>query len=157
MNPIKASAVMLAILLLGYGSTVSAQPMALHGVWAVTISPRNCATNQPLPVPPARTLLTFHGDGTSTESVSAAGFATGQRAIGHGKWVHTGGTTFVERTVAMILFDAGLYQAGWQLITRTITMTDANNYTSSGPSDFYNLNRQLYFTACASAVGERVQ
>ena len=157
MNPINASAVMLAILLFGFGSTVSAQPMTLHGVWAVTISPRNCATNQPLPVPPVRTLLTFHGDGTSTESVSAVGFATGQRATGHGTWRHAGGLMFVERTVAMILFDAGLYQAGWQLITRTITMTDANNYTSSGPSDFYNLNRQLYFTACASAVGERVQ
>ena len=147
----------LAILLLGYASTVSAQPVSLHGVWAVTISPRNCATNQPLPAPAVRTLLTFHGDGTSTESVSSVGFAAGQRAIGHGTWRHVGGTTFVERTVAMILFDGGMFQAGWQLITRTITMTDANNYTSSGPSDFYNLNRQLYFTACATSVGERVQ
>ena len=157
MNPIKASAVMLAILLLGYGSTASAQAMSVPGVWAVTITPRNCATNQPLPVPPHRTLLTFHRDGTSTESVSAATFAIGQRSIGHGTWAHAGGMTFVERTVAMILFDAGLFQAGWQLITRTITMTDANHYTGSGPSEFYDLNRQLYFTGCASSVGERVQ
>jgi hypothetical protein len=28
--------------------------------------------------------------------------------------------------VAMILFDAGIYQAGWQVTTRTLTMTDAS-------------------------------
>jgi hypothetical protein len=149
--------VVLAGLLLGSAGAVSAQAQTLHGVWAVTITPRNCDTNAPIPVPPVRTLLTFHRDGTSTESVAALSFAPGQRATGHGVWAHTGGQTYQERTVAMILFDGGLYRAGWQVITRHITLTDANNYTSFGPSQFYDANRQLYLTACASAVGERFQ
>jgi hypothetical protein len=148
--------VALTALLLGFASAVSAQPPTLQGAWAVTITPRDCVTNAPLPVPPFRTLLTFHGDGTSTESVATVSFAPGQRSIGHGTWTHDGGLTYRERTVAMILFDAGIYQAGWQVITRNITLTDANRYTSSGPSQFFDVNRQLYRTACASSVGERL-
>lgn len=146
----------LAALLLGSGAA-SAQAPTLHGVWAQVITPRDCATNEPLPVPPFRVLLTFHRDGTVTESVGALSFAAGQRSIGHGQWAHDGGLAYSERTVAMILFDGGIFQAGWQVTTRTITMTDANHYTSSGAAQFYDLNRQLYRTGCATSVGERFQ
>ncbi len=151
--------VALAALLLGSAGSVSAQGQTLTGVWAQVITPRNCETNQPLPLPPFRALLTFHRDGTVTESVGALAFAAGQRSIGHGMWAHAGGLTFHERTAAMILFDggAGMYQAGWQVTTRTITMLDANHYTSSGAAEFYDVNRQLYRTGCATSVGERFQ
>lgn len=144
----------LAVLLVG-SAAASAQAPTLHGVWAQVITPRDCATNAPLSVPPIRVLLTFHRDGTVTESVGALSFAAGQRSIGHGKWTHEDGLTFSERTVAMILFDAGIYQGGWQVTTRTITMTDANHYTSAGAAQFYDTNGQLYRTACATSVGER--
>jgi hypothetical protein len=146
----------LAALLLG-SSVASAQAPTLHGVWAQVITPRDCATNEPLPVPPFRVLLTFHRDGTVTESVGALSFAPGQRSIGHGKWAHDGGLTFSERTVAMILFNGGIYQAGWQVTTRTLTMSDADHYTSSGAAQFYDVNRQQYRAACATSVGERFQ
>ena len=144
-------------LLLGSASGVAAQAVTLEGVWGVTITPRNCTTNEPLPLPPHRTILTFHRDGTTTESVGVLTFAPGQRAIGHGIWAHAGGQIFNERTVAMILFDAGIYRAGWQVISRTITMTDANNYTGFGPSQFFDANRQMYLAGCASSVGVRFQ
>ena len=146
----------LAVLLVGSGAA-SAQAPTLHGVWTQVITPRDCATNEPLPVPPFRVLLMFHRDGTVTESVGALSFAAGQRSIGHGQWAHDGGLTFSERTVAMILFDGGIYQAGWQVTTRTITMTDADHYTSCGAAQFYDVNGQLYRTGCATSVGERFQ
>lgn len=149
--------VALAILLPGSVGAVSAQAQTLQGVWAQTITPHHCETNQPFPS--FRALLTFHRDGTVTESVGAPTFAAGQRSIGHGLWAHDGGLTYSERTVAMILFTGGTgsYQEGWQLTTRTITMTDANHYTSSGAAQFYDVNRQLYRTGCATSVGERLQ
>lgn len=149
--------VALVALLFGSAGEVWAQGQTLTGVWAQTITPRDCATNEPLPVPPFRALLTFHRDGAVTESVASLSFAAGQRSIGHGGWVHAGGLTFHERTAAMILFDGGIYQAGWQVTTRTITMSDAHHYTSSGAAQFYDVNRQLYRTACATSVGERFQ
>jgi hypothetical protein len=152
--------VVLATLLLGSADAVSAQAPTLHGVWAQIITPRDCATNQPLPfAPPFRVLLTFHRDGTVTESVGAPSFAAGQRSPGHGQWTHDGGLTYSERTVAMILFTGGTgaYQEGWQITTRTITMTDANHYMGSGAAQFYDVNRQLYRTGCATSVGERFQ
>ena len=146
-------------LLLGTPGAAWAQGMTLTGVWAQVIAPRDCATNEPLPIPPFRALLTFHRDGTVTESVGSLSFAAGQRSIGHGLWAHAGGQTFHERTPAMILFDGGpgMYQAGWQVTTRTITMIDANHYTGSGAAQFYDVNRQLYRTGCATSTGERFQ
>jgi hypothetical protein len=51
-----------AALLLGSTGSASAQGQTLTGVWAQVITPRSCETNQPLPVPPFRALLTFHRD-----------------------------------------------------------------------------------------------
>jgi hypothetical protein len=147
----------LSALLLGLPDAASAQALTLPGVWAQVVTPRNCATNEPLPVPPFRGLHTFHRDGTLTESVGTLSFAPGQRSSGHGTWTHAGGLTFHERTVAMILFTGGIYQAGWQVITRTVTMTDADHYTSSGTSEFFDLNGQIYLAACATSAGERAR
>ena len=81
-----------AALLLGSAGSVSAQGQTLTGVWAQVITPRNCETNQPLPVPPFRALLTFHRDGTVTESVGALAFAAGTalhraRHVGARRWL----------------------------------------------------------------------
>lgn len=149
--------VALAALPFGTAGGVSAHAPTLQGVWTQVITPRDCVTNEPLPVPPFRALLTFHRDGTVTESVAALSFAPGQRSIGHGNWAHAGGLTYSERTVAMIVFGGGIYQAGSQVTTRTITMTDADHYTSSGAAQFYDADGQLYRTGCATSVGERFQ
>ena len=147
----------LSAVLFGSPDVVSAQAPTLPGVWAQVVTPRNCATNEPLPVPPFRGLHTFHRDGTLSESVGTVSFAPGQRSDGHGTWTHAGGLMFRERTVAMILFNGGIYQAGWQVITRTVTMTDADHYTGSGTSQFFDVNGQIYFTACATSAGERAR
>jgi hypothetical protein len=47
------------------------------------------------------------------------------------------------------------FQAGWQIATQTITLTGPDNFTMTGSSQFFNLNREVYRVGCASRVGER--
>ena len=142
--------------LLGFPTPSIAQPapQMLEGVWAVASTPRDCTTGSVLG-PPIRALMTFHQGGTLTESAALLLFAPGQRSSSHGVWTHTTGLTFRERTVTMILFDGGPFQAGWTLTTHDIVVSDANNFSSTGTTGFYDLNRQFLRAVCASRTGER--
>jgi hypothetical protein len=151
-----------AALFLGLAGPAFAQPRALEGVWGVVTQERNCATNAPLG-PTTRALVTYHADGTVTESRYIPVFAPGQLSEGHGIWSHGGGQTFNGRVVTMVQFDSAPgsppgspgFQAGWQIATQTITMSGPDNFTMTGSSQFFNLSREPYRTGCASRVGER--
>ena len=146
--------VVAAATLFGFSTTAFAQDRALEGVWAVTSTPRDCTTGATLG-PPIRALMTFHEGGTITESAALLLFAPGQRSLGHGVWTPAGGSTFRERTLTLILFDAGPFQAGWTLTTHNIILSDANNFTSTGTTGFYDTNRQFLREVCASRAGQR--
>ena len=47
------------------------------------------------------------------------------------------------------------FLAGWQIGSQTATLIDADHVATTGQIQFYDVNRQLYRTACASGVGER--
>ena len=151
-------------LLVASASPASAQGGSpLVGVWGVSATPRNCTTNDPLG-PPVRALMTFHQDGTSFASEALLLFAPGQRSIGHGTWAPSGGLTYTERTVVMIQFETPPntppgspgFPAGWAISTHTIIMTGTDQFTSTGGTQFYNLDRQTYRPGvCATRVGER--
>jgi hypothetical protein len=145
------------------GSTALAQPpaAAIQGTWGVLVTLRNCATNAPLG-PPFNSLVTFAEGGTISESPGGAAFAPDQRSAGHGVWAHQGGVTFSQRMIALLRFATPPnfpvspgFQAGWQIITHTVTMSDADHFTSAGNGREYDLNRQLVRTGCSTAVGER--
>jgi hypothetical protein len=140
-------------LLFGFATTSFAQS-EVEGLWAVLTTPRDCTTGAALG-PPVRALMTFHQGGTTTETEALLLFAPGQRSIGHGVWSHTGGLTFRQRTVTMILFDGGPFQAGWTLTTQNVVLSDPNNFTSTGSTGVYDTNRQFLRTICASRTGER--
>ena len=133
---------------------------ALEGVWAMSITLRDCATTAPLG-PPFRTLLTFHAGGTMSESPGATQFAPGQRSNGHGLWSHAGGATFTSRFVAMVLYDtppappAPGFQAGWQVVQSTFTLADTDRLTVAATVEFFDLNRQRYRAACPTGAAER--
>jgi hypothetical protein len=139
-------------------SSAFAQPRAIVGVWAIQVTPRDCATTAPIG-PPSRALFTFHEGGTLSESPANPGFAPGQRTLGHGVWTSTGPSTYTSRIVAAIVFDSPssppAFQAGWQVGSQNATLVDADRITTTGQVQFYDLNRQLYRTACASGIGER--
>jgi hypothetical protein len=134
----------------------------LVGVWGASIQPRDCATGAALG-PPIRALYTYHQDGTVLVSPGALAFMPGQRSVGHGTWTHSHGGMFVERVVALILFTTSPgtpmgspgFQAGWEVNTATITMTDADHFTSTGGAQFFDTNRQQYRSSCPTRTAER--
>lgn len=135
---------------------------AVEGVWAMSITLRDCATGAPLG-PPVRTLLTFHAGGTLSESPGTPQFAPGQRSPGHGVWSHSGGDTFELRFAAMILFDtppappAPGFQAGWLMVGSTFSLIDGERADVNASVQFLDLNRIVYRSACPTGTAERFQ
>jgi hypothetical protein len=142
-------------------SRAFAQAPTIVGVWAIQVTPRDCATTAPLGAP-SRALFTFHEGGTLSESPTNPGFAPGQRSLGHGIWTSTGPLTYSSRIVAAIVFETPPtppmspgFLAGWLIGSQTATLIDLDHVSTTGQVQFYDVNRQLYRTACASGVGER--
>lgn len=147
--------VIAAVVIFGLATPRLAHAQAsIEGVWAITGTPRDCATGAVLGAP-VRALLTFQQGGTVTESLALLLAQPGQRSSGHGVWTQTGGATFVGRVATMIQFDSPVFQAGWTVETQTITMTNANNFNSVGDVLLYDINRQFIRRICSSRVGER--
>ncbi|MEP7308039.1 MAG: hypothetical protein ABJA98_21265 [Acidobacteriota bacterium] len=143
------------------------------GTWAVQVTLRNCDTNDPIGQS-FNSLGTFQSGGTSIGSTASVAFAAGQRSSEHGIWSQRGRRTYDEKIVALIVFDTapnlpgtpsydphlpvspGLF-AGWQTITHTIRLGDADHYTSAGTTAFYKADGTLYRTGCSTAIGERFE
>jgi hypothetical protein len=153
----------LALLLATSDLALAQDPPAptLKGVWGVTSQQRDCATDANIGAP-FRSLITYEDGGTLIESPDAHGFQTGQRSIGHGNWSRAG-RKFVSHTLTMILFDnppgtpafSPGFQAGWQETNHVVRLTGPNSFVATGGAEFFDLNRQLYRTACAVRTGER--
>lgn len=150
--------------LFGAAAPVFAQgARALEGVWALTLTPRNCTTGVPIGSSQDRSLVTFSQGGTMSGSAGGTAFAPGQRSDAHGIWTHVGPSTFSNRQVAIVLFDTPPnppspgFRTGWLLISSTYTLSDANNLTVAATSEFYDINRTLYRSACVAGVGERIR
>jgi hypothetical protein len=135
---------------------------AIEGVWAMSITLRDCSTSAPLG-PPFRSLLTFHAGGTMSESPGLTQFAPGQRSPGHGVWSFSGANTFTARFVAMILFDLAPappspgFLAGWQTVASNFTLVDPGRLTLNATVQFFDMNRSLYRSACPTGTAERFQ
>ena len=152
----------LAITLTAFAPAAFAQD-ALAGVWGVTATPRNCATNAPLGQP-LRSVVTFNQDGTWRESLTLLLFSPGQRSEGHGTWRKTGNVTYNTQLLVVIAFETPPntppgspgFLAGWTVTSTTTTLTGPDRFESTNSTAFYDLNRTMYRpSACATTVGER--
>ena len=154
-------AVGVAVILTWAGSAF-AQGRTLEGVWGVVTQERNCTTNAPLG-PPTRALVTYDAGGAFSDSRNIPVFLPGQLSETHGLWRHDGGQTYATRFITMINFDSAPgtppgspgFQAGWIVGAQTITLTGPDTFTSTGRSEFFNLNREVWRVGCASRTGER--
>jgi hypothetical protein len=142
----------------------------LVGTWIVQVTLRHCETQAPLHTDNA--LITFHRDGTITESARGAAFAPGQRGSGHGAWIHQGAGTYSQKMIALVKFDtpANLpgtptfdptrpvspgFFAGWQTVTHTLEFS-GNDLVSSGTNTFHKFDGTLYRTGCSTALATRL-
>lgn len=145
----------------------------LVGAWMIQVTLRDCATNVPIGAP-FNSLVTFDQGGTLGENTASLGFAPNQRSSGHGTWTHEGRHTFGQRMIALVLFDTpanlpgtpgfnpGLpvspgFFAGWQTVTHTVRLTDADHYTSSGTNEFFQANGDSYRTGCSTTIAQRFE
>ena len=157
----------------GRTAIASGSREGLEGAWAVQVTLRDCATNAALGAP-FNSLVSFHDGGTLSESAGSLGFAAGQRSPGHGTWTREGSHAFLQRMIALILFDtpANLpgtpgfnpalpvspgFFAGWQTVTHTLTLTDGDHATSAGTNAFYKSDGTLYRTGCSTATAHRLE
>ena len=141
------------------------------GTWLVQVTVRDCTTNAPLG-PSFNSLVTLHDGGTISESTGT--FPPGQRSDGHGIWTQRTRRTIAQRMVALINFDtpANLpgtpgfdpsrpvspgFFAGWQTVTHTIRLVDADHITSAGTNAFYKTTGELYRSGCSTAAGQRFE
>jgi len=163
------------VLLAAAGRTAiaSGSHEGLVGAWTVQVTLRDCATNAALGAP-FNSLVSFHDGGTLSEAAGGLAFAPGQRSPGHGTWSREGGHTFLQRMIALIVFDtpANLpgtpgfdparpvspgFFAGWQTVTHTLTLSDADHATSAGTNEFYKMDGTLYRTGCSTATAQRFE
>lgn len=145
----------------------------LEGAWTVQVTLRDCVTNAALGAP-FNSLVSFHDGGTLSESAGSVAFAAGQRSPGHGIWTHEGTHTFLQRMIALILFDtpANLpgtpgfspslpvspgFFAGWQTVTHTVRLSDGDHAASAGTNEFYKSDGTLYRTGCSTATLQRFE
>jgi hypothetical protein len=150
---------------------VMASGDVLTGAWSVQVTLRDCTTSAPLG-PTINSLVTFHEGGTLSETAGGLGFAIGQRSPGHGIWWQRSRRTYRQKFIALLNFDtpANLpgtptfdptkpvspgFFAGWQTVTHTLELADANHATSEGTNAFYKTDGTVYRTGCSTAVAER--
>jgi hypothetical protein len=155
------------------GSNDSDHGQVLVGVWAIQVTPRDCATNAAV-APPINSLVTFHDGGTLSENAGGTAFAPGQRSSGHGTWLHDRQHSYLQKFVALILFDTPSnipgtpgfnpalpvspgFLAGWQTVTHRVRITDADHLTSAGTNEFYKTDGTLYRTGCSTATAQRFE
>ena len=139
-----------------------AQGKTIEGVWIVQVTQRDCATQAARGT--LSSLVTFVDGGTMYESPGGVAFAPGQRSTGHGTWTRLGNSTFRQRMVAQILFTTPPnlpvspgFEAGWQVIDHTVTLSDPDHATSSGGAEFYRSNGEQYRSSCSTAILQRFE
>jgi hypothetical protein len=136
--------------------------LRIEGTWLVQVTLRNCASGAP--IGSVNSIVTFAPGGTVIETPGGASAATGQRSDGQGFWTHAAGRTYTQRFVALIRFDTAPnppaspgFLAGWQTVTHTVELVDADNLSSSGTNEFFDVNGNSYRRGCSTAVGRRFE
>ncbi len=138
-------------------TTVFAQGEApkrsLEGVWEVTLTPRNCATGEPIPAAGFRAMFTFHKDGTLTNW-----YSQGTPATGHGLWRSKLGRTdysFKLRRLLRTTTTPAVF-SGTQELGGTMTLSESGDeYTSDEYMIVFDVNGVPGTPACLNSVGTR--
>lgn len=127
----------------------------LVGAWSVSVTLTDCNGNVKGTFP---SMLLFSRGGTLTETTFNPAFLPGQRSTGLGVWSLNDNGTYSASDVAFILYTAGIFTAGTQEITHTITLSsDASSWSDSAQVSFYSLDHTLLRSACATANAVRLQ
>jgi hypothetical protein len=127
----------------------------LVGAWSVTVTLSDCNGNVRGTFP---SMLMFSRGGTVTETTFNPSFQPGQRGTGLGVWWLNDNGTYGATDVAFIQFSAGMFTAGTQEITHTISLNrHASEWTDNASVQFYDIAQNKLAHACATAKAVRLR
>ncbi len=123
----------------------------LVGTWKTAVSPANCETGTPLPVPPFPGILTFNQGGTMTGTSSAVSST-------FGIWQNKRGWTDYSFTALSFRYDGSGNILGTRTIKQNVTLVSGGmEITASGQFTDTDTNGGVVATGCTTATGKRVE
>ena len=129
--------------------------VGLVGAWSVTVTLTDCNGTVRGAFP---SMVMFSRGGTVTETTFNPAFQPGQRGTGLGVWWLNDDGTYGATDVAFIKFTAGMFTAGTQEITHTITLNrSASKWTDVATVQFYDTAHDKLAHGCATATAVRLQ
>jgi len=131
----------------------------IEGTWRVTVTQKVCATGVQIGLP-FQSLLTFARGGTMTGTTANTVFLPGQRSGDYGVWSPATGHSYSATEQAFVIFSAGSFTQGSQVISHSIIPTNGGNgFNDVALIQFYDVNGNPLLPApgCATAVGQRLQ
>ena len=151
-----------------FGGNATAGPNGegtLQGTWRVQVTPINCQTGAPLPIPSFSALDSYARGGTLTEVINSQAFLPGQVTPGLGVWSHTQANAYKAVWEVFILFDTppavpGFpFKRGVQRLIRDIEVR-GDQMTFNATSQFLDPDGNPFIPArntCASGTGTRFE
>ena len=129
--------------------------LGLVGPWSVTVTLSDCNGTVKGTFP---SIVMFSRGGTVTETTFNPAFQPGQRSTGLGVWYLNDDGTYGSTDVAFIQYSAGIFSAGTQEITHTISLnSDASKWNDEASVQFYDVAHNKLAHACATATAVRLQ
>jgi len=129
---------------------------SVEGVWLVKITPRNCATGDPIPAAAFESLFTFHRDGTMLASFRNNSLVL-ERTAAHGLWRRDHGWSDYSFKFVHIRrnLTTGLF-AGKQESFGTLVLSESGDeFTKDGYTIVYSVDGIPGTPSCSNSVGTR--
>ena len=129
---------------------------SLVGVWLVEITPRNCATGEPILTAVTKALYTFHDDGTMSVSFVNNSF-TLERTAAHGLWQRDLGWS--EYSFKFIHYrrnvSTGAFAGKQEGAGALVLANSGDEFATDGSSTVFDVNGNPGTPGCSNSVGTR--
>lgn len=133
-------------------------PPSLQGVWQVSITPVDCATDAPIPNAASEALFTFHAGGTMEAWAQNAKITT-TRSPSHGVWRFNARWKNFSARFVHLRYDLanGIY-VGTQLADTLVVLDrGGDTFTSEGSTVGRDTAGNDLFHGCSKASGVRLK
>ena len=131
---------------------------SIAGVWIVSISPKNCVTNNPVPGAEFESLWTFEKDGTMSVWVQNATITT-TRSPSHGVWRKEQGSKGYSFKFIHLRYGlgSGVY-LGQQEALGILALNDpGDEFVSDSSNRVFDINGTQIGGGCADGYGTRYE
>jgi hypothetical protein len=158
-HAIMAIAITLAVMPATAAAQDQAPDRSLVGVWIVKITPRNCATGDPIPAGTFEALFTFHEDKTMLVSLRNSSL-TVDRTAAHGLWRRDAGWSDYSFKFMHIRVNVatGTFNAFQENAATLVLGESGDEFTTVGTGKSFDVDgNTLGTSSCSNSVGTRLK